>query len=115
MTILAFEDKTQLKMKALLEEFLKRHTPKTPYDINNGYCGEFSDLLFCAFPDAVQMETCFDYGDEWPFHVFTKIGDRYYDAECLEGVIDPSDLPIFKKYKEKHPNLKFESTEIPFE
>ena len=103
-------------MKTILKEFLeKRPHLKTSFGINNGYCGEFSDELFCHFSNATQFETCFDYGVEWPFHVFTKIGDKYYDAECLEGVTDPINLPIFKKFSELHPNLVFESTEIPFE
>jgi len=32
-----------------------------------------------------------------PFHVFLRIGKRYYDCECLEGVTSVKALPIYSR------------------
>ena len=100
-------------MKEMLKKFLKRYSfLKMPYEINSGYCFEFAQILRDAFPTAEVFETTFDFGDDWPFHTYTKIRGKYYDAECLGGVETPEELPIFKRHRETHPSLTFKSTEI---
>ncbi len=58
------------------------------YDVNNGYCAEWAfraaDLIDEAFPAWMDDDHC----------VLVYRG-RFYDADCLDGVDDVEDLPMF--------------------
>ena len=75
--------------------------PKTPFDINNGYCQEWAEYvreeLERAGEDVEVEETPVDYDASG--HFWLKIDNRYYDAECLDGVTDWKLLPIFMRQK----------------
>ena len=86
---------------------------KNAYDVNNGYCFEFAEELCSNFEKVRQFETPFD--QDFPLHSFVKINGKYYDAECLEGVDDPINLPIYRKFHLEHPHSLFKTTEIAFE
>ena len=65
------------------------------YGINDGYCDEWADEVSQKVTGCnVEIwETLFGQADTT--HTFIKIGDRFYDAECLHGVRDHMQLPIF--------------------
>ena len=58
------------------------------WDINNGFCAEWAfraaDLIEEAFPAWMDDDHC----------VLVYRG-RFYDADCLDGVDDVEDLPMF--------------------
>ena len=66
------------------------------WDINNGWCDAWadraSDLIPGAFPVWVDTEHC----------VLVYNG-RFYDADCLQGVTDYKELPMFNDPKHKRP------------
>ena len=66
-----------------------------PYQINDGYCGEFAEVLEQTIPgaEANDCELDFTYGD----HAWIEYKGRYYDAETPFGVDNLDDLPIFKR------------------
>ena len=70
-----------------------------PYDINNGYCSEWADSVFASLDTTTSIvevwETPFGIADT--SHTFIRIDGLFYDAECLTGVSDHMDLPIFTK------------------
>ena len=66
-----------------------------PYDINKGYCQEFAEDVAKKIPTAEVWETIFE--SPAPLHLFLKIGDKFYDAETIDGVNNYQDLPIFKR------------------
>lgn len=67
--------------------------PPTTWDINNGWCEEFVQAVLDIVPDA---EEAVDDGENEVGHSFILRRGKYYDAECVEGVDDYHDLPIFK-------------------
>lgn len=95
----------------------------TPYDINNGCCDEWAELVSKNLEDHANVEiweTVFLFADT--SHVFLRINNKFYDAECLDGVDDHMQLPIFEKLfkatNRRQPvwiietNNEFESKEI---
>lgn len=70
---------------------------KTPYEINNGDCYDWAEKVFRAFKGSIETwETPYDISEV--LHGFVKVANKFYDAECLNGVKDHMDLPIFKKW-----------------
>ena len=71
----------------------------SPYEINNGYCVEWAEevleLLRNTHHKVELWETPFGYADTT--HAFVRINGKFYDSECLEGVDDHMELPIFAK------------------
>ena len=70
-----------------------------PVLINGGECTEWADSVFEAL-EEIGVE-----GEIWStvwetalyYHVFIKVGDRFYDAEALQGVKDHKNLPFFQR------------------
>jgi len=75
------------------------------YEINNGYCEEWADQAFGLLHDkADKVEvwaTPYFFADT--SHSFIRVDGKFYDAECLTGVEDHNDLPIFKKLGKPQP------------
>lgn len=67
----------------------------TPYEINCGLCEEWA-IQAERFSDEIYV---YDLGidSDYGGHVFVEYHGRYYDAECLEGVEDYRNLPIFQQ------------------
>ena len=70
-----------------------------PWDINCGYCNEFAGNIEkkcleaeVACPSYYLEE---DEADEYQIHDFILFNGKFYDAECIDGVNDWRDLPIF--------------------
>jgi hypothetical protein len=90
---------------ALLEEMRRggfyydnelRHDP-TPWDINNGWCEEYANDVQTIAPsvDVVWLDGLL--GDDAPAHCAILYQGRFYDAECISGVDDVHELPIFQE------------------
>lgn len=63
-----------------------------PSEINNGNCDVFADALYAVVGGEL-LE--FDLDSSYPTHVWVRHNGRHYDAECVDGVEDWRDLPIF--------------------
>jgi hypothetical protein len=79
-----------------------------PYDINNGQCEDFAMAVIKSmggYSDTLEevATESFNNTDDLPGHVWIYYGDKYYDAECPEGVSDWRELPIFKKALQESP------------
>lgn len=84
--------------KGLREESLQKAVRKfyinqrnIPRTINEGWCEEFAGYVEDHL-DGVSVE-------EAEGHLWVKWNGRHYDAECLEGVEHPKDLPVYKRMK----------------
>jgi len=106
------------KMLSEMEEngfFLDReilHEP-LPWDINNnGFCEEFALSVYEKMT-GIKYDFIMDYvNDEnsninlilqYP-HIWIKYEGKHYDAECLDGVSNPRDLPFFGDNPRPNPN-----------
>jgi len=86
-----------------IDETLKSNDWKelTPQQINDGNCDSFADDVQTTMENhqwtgcSVQ-ETDFMNSEE-PGHFFLKYGNKFYDAQCIEGVSDYHQLPIMKR------------------
>src|SRR6185295_2111880 len=69
------------------------------YEINNGSCEEWADEAFSRLEQLdIKVElwaTPYFFADTT--HSFIRVNGKFIDAECLEGVDDHNDLPIFRK------------------
>jgi hypothetical protein len=73
----------------------------SPYSINDGCCYEWAEDVLAALPRVEIWEVPAGFGDA--FHAFVRIDGVFYDAECLTGVADYSELPIFAKLDSQQP------------
>jgi hypothetical protein len=64
--------------------------------INSGKCRDFAEALQREFPDGKVCPN--DFEDGYCYHVSFLWNDRFYDAECPEGVEDWRNLPCMKRY-----------------
>lgn len=73
-----------------------------PYEINNGLCDEWANEVMEQLRNTdykVELwETPFGFADT--IHVFVMIDGKFHDAECLDGVEDHMQLPIFARMAE---------------
>lgn len=78
--------------------------------INNGFCGVFSSQIILLYESKVELCCSGGIGteDDKPFvefsrflpeHYFIKFNGKYYDAECIEGVKNYLDLPLFEGHR----------------
>ena len=78
---------------------------ETPFEINNGCCEEWALEAQAALEVTEHKvgiwETVFGLADT--NHVFLQIDGRFYDAECLDGVDNYMQLPIFAKLDRPQP------------
>lgn len=76
-----------------------------PYDINCGFCEEWAERVAAAVPEADVVGVSDLTGnpdDDLNYaHVFVRYRDRFYDAECPEGVDDWRLLPVFQNRARK--------------
>jgi len=85
----------------ILQEVTERFAARgvDPYNINNGFCVEWSDEVYALLQNTEHSvaiwETPWGFADT--YHQFLLIDERFYDAECHQGVADHMDLPIFAR------------------
>lgn len=77
------------RIKSLVMEYWGRH----PYDINNGDCEEFANIIADEFEGAVAEWGEGGEGD----HCFIAYKGKYYDAEEPHGVPRWEDLPLYHR------------------
>src|SRR5882672_6359636 len=70
---------------------LDGHGEPTTWDIGNGFCRAWARRVRRLIPGA--RIRSFDRR----LHSWIELGGLNFDAECLEGVADPFDLPFFKE------------------
>jgi hypothetical protein len=77
----------------------------TPYDVNQGRCGAFAQLIVDEVPEAEYFYVgtldprAPDPEGTTPYdcaHAYVKWRGKYYDAECISGVKDWRRLPAIK-------------------
>lgn len=85
------------------KEFIERKTdykPKSYYDINCGWCADFATVVREKLNHSYQIRILAD-DDMNPdveySHTFIEFNDQYFDAECIEGVDDWTQLPTFHR------------------
>ena len=84
-------------IRAVTDELIEEYG--SAYEINNGGCEEWADLVF----ERLEGKKCRVEVWATPYcfastnHSFVRINGKFYDAECLDGVDDHNDLPIFRK------------------
>lgn len=83
-------------------------------EINQGYCADFADALWRAHPDTIQVLGIYDAEDVIRLgiasetlleaaidgeigHSFLLFENRFFDAECPEGVDSIIALPTFQR------------------
>lgn len=78
--------------------------PKFPttWDVNAGFCEDFVvEVLRLAEQAGVEanmlwMDDMADELDDAPSHCVVVHNGRYYDAECLDGVSELSNIPVYQ-------------------
>lgn len=68
----------------------------SPEQINNGNCGFFAAMVIESL--GGETDDLFESFNAEMFlqaHVWITFQDRHYDAECPDGVDEPSKLPFF--------------------
>lgn len=84
-----------------------------PREINYGNCDKFADKLVATLgQQAAFLETDWD-ASEVPPHCWVQYRGLHFDAETPYGVIDPLDLPIFKRAKAKRKHLRLVILTVP--
>lgn len=79
-----------------------RPRPYFEWDINCGLCEDWANKVYKELKnvniegEVVGNDQMPKY-DDLPWHVFIKIGKKYFDCECLDGVTKVTDLPIFSR------------------
>ncbi len=97
------QDKTNDILQCVTDGMLPHY--KTPYEINNGGCEEWAELVLAELRRSTNMvgrwATDVDHAE--CSHIFIEIDRRFYDAECLDGVSDYMQLPLFARWQQRHP------------
>lgn len=68
--------------------------PTKVKDINNGFCADWATLVWEQFRE-VNIVNDEEMGAKEYSHTFLEYKGLYYDAECIDGVEDWTQLPIF--------------------
>lgn len=79
-------------------DFLRGSRPPiTPRQINNGWCADFATIVWetLGCPLDVHFYSDEDLGAEKYSHTFLEFNGLYFDSQCIEGVDDWTQLPIF--------------------
>jgi hypothetical protein len=108
-----------------IQEFLVDYDLRNEMEINNGLCVEFAEIVESKLESVQQVSIDYllvdgwngDSSDEWDedmlsqynqkpvnidieklvYHVFIYDGNKFYDSECVEGVTNFLELPIYKR------------------
>lgn len=77
------------------------HRPTTPFDVNNGYCEEWANLVVEHLPGAQVVDPGNFSGNSDDSleagHVFVLYRGKFYDAEATDGVSSWLELPYFTR------------------
>lgn len=73
--------------------------PANAAEINNGYCADFATIVWERLnrhPD-IFISNDEELADVEYSHTFLEFRGMYFDAECIEGVDDWTQLPTFHR------------------
>lgn len=96
-------------------------------NINRGYCADFADTLWRAYPNTLQVLGIYDADDVLTLgiaseplleaaidgqigHTFLVYEGRFFDAECPEGVDSIIALPTFQRALLEYREARFALT-----
>lgn len=92
-------------LRKCMEDQLKSFADKrvSPEQINHGLCDQFMQAVIEAYPipeeiTTEDLEVPEEVYDHLPGHYWILCGGKHYDSECLDGVEDWKELPIFKRH-----------------
>jgi len=91
---------TQLQtvLREVRDEFLEGpELPITSRQINNGWCADFATIVWerMGSPLDLHFYSDEDLGGAEYTHTFLELNGLYFDSQCIEGVDDWTQLPIF--------------------
>lgn len=95
------EDPSQI-LREVREELLSNPvSPRVanPEDINIHYCRYVAETVAERSGDEYDIQILEDGGKGFA-HVWIAWDGRHYDAECIEGVTDYTELPFFQRHPE---------------
>lgn len=81
------------------EDYINTNLSLSPEDCNNGLCDIWAKKFKEEYPEAEMWDTEQTYG-ETHGHVWVKYGNKFYDAEIPDGVLDWKQIPYMKRYYE---------------
>jgi hypothetical protein len=92
-------------LKQILQKLTNEYVQDwgSPYDINCGGCEDWANDAFNLLKDTHKVEiwaTPYFYAKTT--HSFIRVDGKFYDAECLDGVDDHTELPIFQKLLQEY-------------
>lgn len=98
-------DEFTAALKKVRDEFMRDTILPDPAfkdevcEINHGWCADFAHAVWeeLGRPDCVEIFGDEDLGAESYSHTFIHFAGMYYDAECVEGVDDWTQLPFFHR------------------
>jgi len=87
------------KLKAILRQLVREYAEDgiDPKEINNGYCADFAFVVWERFGKDPQLSFK-DNGYQCGYgHTWLSYKGRHYDAEAINGVVDPKELPFSQR------------------
>jgi hypothetical protein len=82
----------QLNLAAINQAFIQSDLIKAvhPYLINEGECYKWAFCAYCLYGGRLYSTR---------YHAFIKLGERYFDSEALQGVLDWRELRVNQECK----------------
>jgi hypothetical protein len=82
------------------DEYREDYKSLTPQEINDGYCDIWASLFMERFGGDHQWS--FDFPNDPNGHSWVKLGNKFYDAEMLNGTTELTNLPFFQRFIKKY-------------
>jgi hypothetical protein len=82
------------------DEYREDYKSLTPQEINDGYCDIWASLFMERFGGDHQWS--FDFPNDPNGHSWVKLGNKFYDAEMLNGTTELANLPFFQRFIKKY-------------
>lgn len=98
-------------LETVLHEFVhEKESPhvRDPVEINGGHCRWFADCVMDRLGSPADVIR----HDAWDVHTWIELGGRHYDAEVVEGVDDPHELPVWKRLTDQRLEMAAESCSV---
>lgn len=96
-------DQFQAMLIQVRDNIIGPDFPTNAREINNGYCADFATAVWQdlhCHPD-IDIFNDEELADVDYSHTFLKFREMYYDAECIEGTDDWTQLPTFHRQDRK--------------
>jgi hypothetical protein len=82
------------------DEYREDYKSLTPQEINDGYCDIWASLFMERFGGDHQWS--FDFPNDPNGHSWVKLGNKFYDAEMINGTTELTNLPFFQRFIKKY-------------